>query len=46
MAAGVLLVREAGGVITNMDGQPMDIYVSSVLSANELLHKTFLPLIG
>ena len=46
MAAGVLMIREAGGVVTNMDGQPMDIYVSSVLSANELLHKTFLPLIG
>ena len=28
MAAGVLMIREAGGVITNMDGQPMDIYVN------------------
>ncbi|MEI7493857.1 MAG: inositol monophosphatase family protein [Alphaproteobacteria bacterium] len=46
MAAGVLMIREAGGVITNKDGQPMDIYVDSVLCANELLHKTFLPLIG
>ncbi len=46
MATGVLLVREAGGVVTNKNGQPMDINVSSVLCANELLHKTFLPLVG
>lgn len=46
MAAGVLLIREAGGVITNFNGQPMDIYVDSVLCANEFLHKTFLPMVS
>lgn len=46
MATGVLLIREAGGVITNFNGESMDIYVSSVLCANELLHKTFLPMIN
>ncbi|MCX7342905.1 MAG: inositol monophosphatase family protein [Proteobacteria bacterium] len=45
MAAGILLVREAGGVITNTDGKPLDIYVESVLCANEFLHKEFLPLV-
>lgn len=45
MATGVLLLREAGGIITNKDGQPMDIYIDSVLCANEFLHKEFLPLI-
>ncbi len=46
MATGALLVREAGGVITNMDGQHMNIYTSSVLCGNELLHKMFLPLVN
>ena len=46
MATGVLLIREAGGVITNFNGESMDIYISSVLCANELLHKTFLPMIN
>ncbi len=46
MASGVLLVREAGGAITNKNGQPLDIYESSVLCANESLHKTFLPLVS
>ena len=45
MAAGVLLVREAGGVITNKDGSPIDINIDSVLCANEFLHKDFLPLV-
>ena len=45
MAAGALLVREAGGVVTNKDGQPIDINIDSVLCANEFLHKDFLPLV-
>ena len=44
MAAGVLLIREAGGVVTNKDASPMSIYVDSILCANEFLHKDFLPL--
>lgn len=45
MASGVLLIREAGGVITNKNGEPIDINISSVLCANETIHKTFLPLV-
>jgi len=39
LAAGVLLVAEAGGVVTNMHGQPFDLLRDdSVLCANETLH--------
>ena len=34
MAAGVLLVREAGGRVTQMDGQPFDVEVASLLAGN------------
>lgn len=45
MATGLLLVREAGGVITNINGDPFSIYEESVLCANEFLHKDFLPMV-
>ena len=34
MAAGVLLVQEAGGVVTAIDGSPIDIMVPSLLAAS------------
>jgi myo-inositol-1(or 4)-monophosphatase len=34
MAAGVLLVREAGGVISRTDGQPFELYQPDLLAAN------------
>lgn len=34
MAAGALIVAEAGGRVTRMDGRPLDIYVPDVLASN------------
>lgn len=34
MAAGIVLVREAGGRITKLDGSPIDHYVQSLLATN------------
>lgn len=34
MAAGVLIVREAGGLVTRMDGGPLDINVPNLLCTN------------
>ena len=34
VAAGVLLVQEAGGTVTNMTGEPVDIMISSLLAAS------------
>jgi len=38
IAAGVLLVREAGGVVTDLDGRPDPLKTGDVLAANEALH--------
>jgi myo-inositol-1(or 4)-monophosphatase len=42
IAAGVLLVREAGGVVTNLDGSLDPLKNGDVLAANEVLHPQLL----
>ena len=42
MAAGALIVREAGGRVTHVDGSPFGIYGRSVAASNGLLHIEFL----
>ncbi len=39
MAAGVLIVEEAGGRVTNFAGKPMDIYNEELLSSNGRIHE-------
>ncbi len=39
MAAGVLLVREAGGTCTGMQGEPFDLRGPHVLADNTVLHE-------
>ena len=43
-AAGWLLVLEAGGMITGMDGAPYSPFVPHLLASNGRLHKALLPL--
>lgn len=38
VAAGVLLVREAGGVVTTFDGSPYDIFNNRIVASNGLIH--------
>ena len=38
VAAGVLLVREAGGVVTTFDGSAYDIFNGRILASNGLIH--------
>jgi myo-inositol-1(or 4)-monophosphatase len=38
VAAATVLVREAGGVVTNVDGSPYDPYTPDALAANSVLH--------
>lgn len=40
VAAGLLLVREAGGFVTSVDGKDKDVDGASVLAANPTLHRT------
>ena len=38
VAAGVLLVREAGGTGTTFDGSPYDIFNDRIVASNGLIH--------
>lgn len=39
MAAGALIVQEAGGIVTQVNGQPFDYLKPSILASNGLLHQ-------
>ena len=45
MAAGILLVREAGGIVTNIDGSPDPFTNGDVLATNMTLHPVLMGLI-
>ena len=45
MAAGVLLIEEAGGRVTNFRDEPLDIYTKKVLTSNGLVHEAMLRLL-
>jgi len=46
MAAGALLVEEAGGRVTGMDGQPFDVRRGQVVAANPAVHEAMLSTIA
>ena len=46
VAAGVLLVREAGGMCTDMRGAPLDLRGPHILADNAALHEEVLELFG
>ena len=39
LAAGALLVREAGGLVTDFDGSPFDLHTGRVLASNGRIHQ-------
>ncbi len=41
IAAGILLVQEAGGIVTGLDGTRVDLNKGDVLAANPILHEEF-----
>lgn len=45
MAAGILLVREAGGIVTDLTGGPRPMETGDLLASNEALHPQFLKLL-
>ena len=45
IAAGCVLVREAGGIVTDLDGDSEMIKKGNVIAANQTIHKELLPLI-
>lgn len=42
MAAGVLLIQEAGGRVSNFNDEPLSIYTKKVLATNGLVHQPML----
>lgn len=45
IAAGILLVQEAGGIVTDLDGAKVDLDKGDVLCANAHLHRQFTALL-
>lgn len=45
MAAGMLLVQEAGGRVTDRDGQPTNVYTNSVVATNGHIHDILVELL-
>ncbi len=46
MAAGILFVREAGGRVTDFDGQVSSIYKKQVLASNGIIHDAMLHILS
>jgi len=46
IAAGIVLVREAGGVVTDIDGGQHMLESGNLLAANDALHRPMLELLG
>ena len=46
MAAGALMVREAGGLVTTIDGAPCPVAETSILAGNPALHAWMLKTLG
>ena len=46
VAAGVLLVEEAGGLVTDFEGGKLDIYTPKVLASNGLVHDAMRRVLG
>ena len=45
MAAGVLIVREAGGLVTSFDGKPFSIYGNHILATNGEIHQQMIDIL-
>ncbi|MFK4985656.1 inositol monophosphatase family protein, partial [Klebsiella pneumoniae] len=45
LAAGTLLVREAGGLVTDLDGKPDVLKAGEVIAANPSIHKALMGVI-
>jgi myo-inositol-1(or 4)-monophosphatase len=46
VAAGILLVREAGGVVTTVDGKPATVAHTSLIAGNPSMHAWLLRVLG
>ncbi len=42
IAAGIIIIREAGGVVTGLDGSEDDLYTGNVIAGNDNIHESLL----
>ena len=42
IAAGIIIIREAGGVVTGLDGSENDLYTGNVIAGNDNIHESLL----
>ena len=45
IAAGILLVQEAGGIVTDIEGRAVDLEKGDILAANPTLQRDFIKLL-
>ncbi len=45
MAAGKLLIEEAGGIVTNFAGEPINIYSKQILATNKKVHQAMMKIL-
>lgn len=45
IAGGMIIVQEAGGVVTSLDGKPVDIYTKGLLASNGRMHQELLKML-
>jgi len=46
ICAGKLIVEEAGGLVTNFDGSPINIYSKQILATNKLVHQDMIKVLN
>src|SRR5437762_1160297 len=46
VAAGVLLIEEAGGRVSHYDGRPFDIYTPPIVASNGLIHEAMMQVLA
>jgi myo-inositol-1(or 4)-monophosphatase len=46
ICAGKLIVEEAGGLVTNFDGNPINIYSKQILATNKLVHQDMIKVLN
>lgn len=45
IAAGVIIIKEAGGLVTGFNGSPIDIYGTEILASNSLIHDAMMEIL-
>ena len=42
IAAGIIIIRESGGIVTGIDGSEEDLYNGNLVAGNEIIHNSLI----